>query len=332
MDRCRFAGSRRSLQVGWPTWCCDEHRRHSHALGSRRGRPRGAVRRPCGRQLHAGSGVRLAGGVLTNEHVVHGAREVQLVTGAGKRVSARVERSDATRDLALLTTDESLPPLELVPAGDQRQDDAELAFGYPFSDVLQGQATLTRGLVSAVRLDDSGVLRVQTDAAVNPGNSGGPLVNMQGKVVGLIVSRLKESQGLNFAVASESIQQFLANPSPAPVRPRLTEIPTRAAAPTTVPTIPTQAAPPTTAPHCGAALRATRLPHDRSGAETGSDANLTAIAAASTYGRAGARNRLRGRDWRRGRVPAAQSRPERSSERVAGGDPARRGWGGNGRT
>ena len=168
----------------------------------------------------AGSGVSVAEGVLTNHHVVKGGGRIELVIGSGRRVPATVVRQDPTADIALLRTDASLPTLELD-SEVQRVGGTLLVLGFPRSGEIGGQMTLTRGVVSATR-DEAGVSWLQTDAAMNPGNSGGPVVNMDGKLVGLATWGLRNSQGLNFAVAGPAIRRFLSGAEarpPAPPQP-----------------------------------------------------------------------------------------------------------------
>jgi len=159
-------------------------------------------------KLGTGSAVKIAQGVLTNEHVVSGEQHVELIRSDGTRHAATVVRSDPWFDLALLSTDVDLPSLELEPAGRQRQGDPVLVLGYPYGRVLLGSASLSRGLLSAVR-DMDGVTFVQTDAAINFGSSGGAIVNARGRLIGVTVGSIGSSGGLNFGVAGESIQAFL---------------------------------------------------------------------------------------------------------------------------
>jgi serine protease Do len=139
--------------------------------------------------------VKTSAGIVTNAHVVGAANQVQVLTSSGKSLDATVVARDDRRDLALLTSSDDLPPLDRAPAQEQRQGQTVLVMGYPRPDLLEGQATLTRGLISAIRRDpETSVLYVQTDAAINPGNSGGPMMNLQGKLVGIVSFRLKDSQ------------------------------------------------------------------------------------------------------------------------------------------
>src|SRR6266851_8832309 len=139
---------------------------------------------------------------------------ITALTSDGKRFGATVASTDLTRDLALLVPDLKLPQVEMDPASGQRQGDQLLVLGYPRPSILGvgGPASLTRGLLSAVR-QENGVTYIQTDATINPGNSGGPVLNMRGNVVGVVDFTLKDSIGLNFAIATESIQAFLAAPA-----------------------------------------------------------------------------------------------------------------------
>ena len=189
-----------------------------------------------------GSGVAIPEGILTNAHVVEGAQTAELLLSDGRRVAALVVRRDPTADLALLTTSERLPALGLATAAAQRQGDQVLVLGYPAG--IGGQATLTTGIISATRREGE-VVYIQTDAAINHGNSGGALVNMQGHLIGLPTFFLRDNQNLGFAVAGETISEFLAGrvlpstalvatatpatsrapaPSPTPSRPRVRDL------------------------------------------------------------------------------------------------------------
>jgi hypothetical protein len=160
-----------------------------------------------------GSGVKIAAGLLTNDHVVGDADQVEIINSTGQHAQARVVKTDPLTDLALLQTDLPLPVLDTEPAVQQQQGDAVLVLGYPMADTVNvggsPQATLTRGLISAFR-SDAGVTYIQTDAAFNPGNSGGALLNMRGHLIGIPESR--QGQGLNFALATETVQAFVQAP------------------------------------------------------------------------------------------------------------------------
>jgi serine protease Do len=174
-----------------------------------------------GRQRSIGSGfvIDADGYILTNAHVVSGARRVQIVLPAGNAdgtlatalsgrsalIPARVVGITSELDLALLKVDGmKLPALPLAHYSEVRQGETVFAFGSP----VGLRNSLTHGLVSAVarQIDpDSPLIYIQTDAPINPGNSGGPLVNIRGEVVGVntfIVSQTGGNDGLGFAIPS----------------------------------------------------------------------------------------------------------------------------------
>ena len=168
----------------------------------------------------SGSGVKVAQGIITNEHVVGEASSVEVVDAAGHKTSARVLKIDPAIDLALLQDGDDLPPLAVVPSSQLRQGDTVLAFGFPRPDLLGANAevTLTHGLISAFRPTDAGVTYIQTDAAINPGNSGGALVNLRAELVGIPSYGSSGDQGLNLAISGETVASFI-NAPPDPVIP-----------------------------------------------------------------------------------------------------------------
>lgn len=179
--------------------------------------PRGAApSRPQPRQgMSQGSGFFISqdGYVVTNNHVVDKASEVQLVTDDGKTLNAKVIGTDPRTDLALLKVTESgsFPFVQLA-AGKPRIGDWVLAVGNPFG--LGG--TVTAGIVSAQGRDiGSGPYDdfLQIDAAVNRGNSGGPTFNQKGEVVGVntaIYSPSGGNVGIAFAVPASTVEQVVA--------------------------------------------------------------------------------------------------------------------------
>jgi len=147
--------------------------------------------------------VRADGLILTNAHVVSDAEEVVVKLTDRREFLAKVIGIDKLTDIALLKIEASgLSVATLAPTTSLRVGEWVLAIGSPFGF----ESTVTAGVVSATRRSlpgDGSVPFIQTDAAVNPGNSGGPLINMRGEVVGInsqIYSRSGGYQGLSFAI------------------------------------------------------------------------------------------------------------------------------------
>ncbi len=172
-------------------------------------RPGGPSERPAG----SGVIVHSDGYVLTAHHVVAGARRIVVVTSGEFRAPAVVVSTDAEHDVALLKTDTvGLSEAALGHAGLVRLDQEVVAAGFPFG---LREISVTRGRIAAVRT--KGVQRVfQVDAAVNPGNSGGPLFNAHGEVIGILTTKFTHPsgivpEGMAFAVPVSYATPLLAN-------------------------------------------------------------------------------------------------------------------------
>ncbi len=160
-----------------------------------------------------GSGVIVnpSGVIVTNAHVVEGARDLRIVLSDRREFEAELLLADERTDLAVLKIDAEadLPVLRYDETADAEVGDLVLAVGNPFG---VGQ-TVTSGIVSALARTDVGITDyaffIQTDAAVNPGNSGGALVDMDGELIGVntaIFSRSGGSNGIGFAIPVEMVR------------------------------------------------------------------------------------------------------------------------------
>ncbi|NIQ96705.1 MAG: trypsin-like serine protease, partial [Desulfuromonadales bacterium] len=148
------------------------------------------------RSLGSGFIISKDGFILTNEHVVDGADEVEVRLSDGRVFTAAIKGLDAKLDLALLKidTEEDLPVADLGDSEDVRVGEWVMAIGNPFGL----DHTVTVGIVSAKgRVIGAGPYDdfIQTDASINPGNSGGPLFNARGEVIGINTAIVARGQG-----------------------------------------------------------------------------------------------------------------------------------------
>ena len=166
-------------------------------------------------QVGLGSGVIVSpqGYLLTNNHVVAGADDIEVMLTDGRNAKARVIGTDPDSDVAVLKIDlDRLPAISFGDADNIQVGDVVLAIGNPFG---VGQ-TVTSGIVSALGRNQLGINTfenfIQTDAAINPGNSGGALVDTSGNLLGIntaIYSRTGGSMGIGFAIPVSTARQVM---------------------------------------------------------------------------------------------------------------------------
>ena len=191
-----------------------------------------------GQGVGTGFIVRSDGVIVTNCHVVEAASKITVFTSDAdpKQFDARVIGSDCLHDLAVLKIDaKDMPTVALGDSADLALGQRVVALGYALA--LEGGPTVTSGIVSSldrtITAQDPNCLIatcgtdqartysnvIQTDAAINHGNSGGPLVNMQGQVVGINSAGDDNAQNIGFAIAIDSVKQTIADAEDNPLAP-----------------------------------------------------------------------------------------------------------------
>jgi len=169
-------------------------------------------------QRASGTGVvvRPDGYVVTNDHVVGDASSVVVTLSDGRTFDAEIAGRYAPSDIALLKIDaDGLIPLPFSASGSLKVGDWVVAMGNALG--LEGGPTVTIGIVSAlgrtITTGGGATLAdlVQTDAAINEGNSGGPLVNLDGELVGLNTTIIAQAQGIGFAVSSALVERYASD-------------------------------------------------------------------------------------------------------------------------
>ncbi len=167
-------------------------------------------------QVGSGSGAIISpdGYIITNNHVVDGASSLQVIFSDGTQRDATLVGADSLMDLALLKVDGAVPTY--IPIGDSdvlRQGETVIAIGSPLGEYKN---SVTVGVISALNRNlDGGMPEglIQTDAAINNGNSGGPLINMNGEIIGINTMVVRQSgnstvvEGLGFAIPSNVMRR-----------------------------------------------------------------------------------------------------------------------------
>lgn len=180
---------------------------------------------PRGRR--GGSGFVVGARIATNHHVIDGARRITVYFADGRSAPARVEASDAKRDLAVLVAEGALPrglPLAAEEAGMGAE---VFTLGFPLTGLMGANAKLSTGIVSSRTGLRDDPHSYQVSVPVQAGNSGGPLLNGRGEVVGVITSKLAADQvyrstgdlpqNVNYAVKAEGLRALLSGPSGDPL-------------------------------------------------------------------------------------------------------------------
>lgn len=146
---------------------------------------------------------------VTNHHVVQGFKEVAVEDQQKNRFFAKVIQINPEADIAILVADGDFqtPQLELETASLPQARDKVFVLGYPFGMPF----TVTEGIVSAPKQLMEGRYYIQTDAAVNPGNSGGPVISAEGKVIGVTTSKFNNADNVGFAIPIENLVHDLTS-------------------------------------------------------------------------------------------------------------------------
>ncbi|NLJ56805.1 MAG: PDZ domain-containing protein [Firmicutes bacterium] len=164
-----------------------------------------------------GSGVIISseGYIVTNYHVIENARELSVSFGSGEELPAEVVGADPPTDLAVIKVDKKgLPAAEFADSDNLKVGEPAIAIGNPLG--IAFQQSVTKGVVSArersITIQGQKFTFIQTDAAINDGNSGGALVNINGRVIGINTAKIKISgvEGMGFAIPSNTVRQITA--------------------------------------------------------------------------------------------------------------------------
>lgn len=170
-------------------------------------------RQSVGQATGTGMIINTDGYVLTNYHVVQGAQAVKVILSSGKTANAKVVNYDANYDVAVVKITDKIDIPAVVELGESaglQVGESVVAIGNPLGTDFFG--SVTTGVVSAlnrkITSDANKLSYIQTDAAINSGNSGGPLINSRGQVIGINTAKIKDSgvEGLGFAIPIDAVK------------------------------------------------------------------------------------------------------------------------------
>ncbi|MEM1013545.1 MAG: trypsin-like peptidase domain-containing protein [Planctomycetota bacterium] len=175
------------------------------------------------RTVGTGFCVDARGYIVTNQHVIEGAKQIYVTTDTGRTLPAIVVATDRRGDLAVLKVPTSLPALSFAPPASRTRGQWVVAIGNPMGLAGRGEMSISTGIISATERTLPKLSRVegrlysgliQTTAELNPGNSGGPIFDLEGRVVGVVTAVVLpqgEANGLGFALpADQSMQDRIA--------------------------------------------------------------------------------------------------------------------------
>lgn len=146
--------------------------------------------------------------IITNEHVARGAKQVVVTSNNMEKQVANVVYLDPLADIAflrLLSLPAGIPTAELCDTDQYKEGEDVIAIGNPFG--LEN--TVTRGIISKIISEEENVEFIQHDAALNPGNSGGPLINDRGKIIGMNTSNISNGENVGFALSAKILRKAI---------------------------------------------------------------------------------------------------------------------------
>ena len=148
------------------------------------------------------------GYLVTNHHVIEGGRKFKILTSAGE-MDAKLVRSDAETDLALLKVEQEVKGLVFSKNRKEKLGAEIFTIGFPRPGLQGFSPKVTKGIISGMEGFKGDAREYQIDATIQPGNSGGPLLDAHGDVVGVLVATLKDGQSVNYAIKKSYLLAFL---------------------------------------------------------------------------------------------------------------------------